>query len=356
MTLVCRRWRRVYYASPDVWRSILLDPSPQAPEGAWLACKARLLRRVGHLVADAELRSTHQDRSASRHQAQLLEALHPSVVTGVTLNYRQHASQPEAAVCALRRFHRHLTRLDLSTYRLPACTSDVLRQLAALRLLRCCSQQAPDDLLEAAAALPALTSLELVLGAPLSVALASTLGLLTTLRHLCCWAVAELPPEAWSGIAALPALTALQLKAGQHPAGALGQLAPLARHLRRLELDVLGAGKDVALPAGRRPLQLGELTALAGLQEWRLGRCSLTRGLQVCACPEHVPPVALPPEPPLGMLLGCRLLWPGEQPTVRVPVRCKLFHASVCSSATAGSTAAAIGARRQASGQRGRWR
>lgn len=52
ITLVCKRWRRLFHAEPSLWRDYRLMPSLGASTTSlpWLPCKLALLRRVARHV------------------------------------------------------------------------------------------------------------------------------------------------------------------------------------------------------------------------------------------------------------------------------------------------------------------
>lgn len=68
VTLVCKRWNRVFYSEPRLWRAYRLAGPPAAawealaPEGRerWLAVKCEQLQRVAGLVVEAEFDCTDE--------------------------------------------------------------------------------------------------------------------------------------------------------------------------------------------------------------------------------------------------------------------------------------------------------
>ena len=248
VTLVCRKWRDVFWAEPSLWRSIrLAQPcrSSAEEEAAGAAQQLQVLRRAARHVQAAEISAVHRSpqpaEAATWHAAELLLLLQPGTLRALALRHVATRSDapaclPEAALDALPRLATGLTRLELAGSRLagrPAAAA--LAQLRHLRQLSLHMGAVAGELLQAAAQLPALSRLEL--GSPpaeLPARMPELLGALMQLRQLACLGCGVLPAGTVAALAELPLLEEIDL-AMSLPREELPQLARLPA-LRRLEL------------------------------------------------------------------------------------------------------------------------
>jgi hypothetical protein len=199
VTSVCRRWRRVYWGEPSLWRGYraglpreaagwypspnegsltgqlaalwrsLAGPAHPPPAAAWLDTHARVLRRIGRHLASVEL---------------LLDTGHPAVPTACTPAFVELLGTVRDAAPAL-------AHLKLAAYALPAAASDVLSTLSGLR------------------------SLHLELRSLSSANLDSLVPLAGSLTSLVLYANACLAPKGLQPLAALTRLQQLELASSQ---------------------------------------------------------------------------------------------------------------------------------------------
>lgn len=206
ITLVCKRWHRVFHDQPRLWQTYCLAAPPSEVWEAlppderqrWLAAKSRQLRRVAGVVTAAEFRCAdellwlqHHSRSAGAGSllAALVGVLQPAALTSLRLNccpagqaagvaeqVAQEAALdvlfPPAAEAALTRFPR-LTSLavhvgaskrtdDQRAFQLSPAAAEALRQLRQLHHLSLVWQgEATAALLHSVLRLPHLTLLRL---------------------------------------------------------------------------------------------------------------------------------------------------------------------------------------------------
>jgi hypothetical protein len=177
---VCKRWERLFYAEPALWRRFLLRLANPAlpsttraspsPWGQWGAAKHRQLERVAGLVEVFEAGPRRIDFGSSqaamgrsgRSLEQYLSLLHPEVLTELVL-WWELAQLPE-----LLRFPR-LTRLLLHAgYGLPSGAAAVLLGMPQLRALALHVQEVSGDEMAAVLGLSQLTQLSLLVHAPLT--------------------------------------------------------------------------------------------------------------------------------------------------------------------------------------------
>lgn len=202
LTLVCKRWKHVFYAEPSIWRTVhlALPPATTAATDStgrqlWLANKQSQLRHAAAQVHSVQVwHTTEEQRGARCHRfsgpsihatwrlADLLCLLRPDRLTSAELRW-----QPFAADLALGSFTQ-LTRLVLHDRLAPApeATAAALRQLSHLRSLSVAATQLPAALVASAAQLSGLTALQLESGGALP-----ELAGLTVLARLRVLVVAE---------------------------------------------------------------------------------------------------------------------------------------------------------------------
>ncbi len=247
ITLVSRRWHRMFYSEPALWRSLELTADSldkayadgQAQQ--WFAARASLLRRVGGFVQhllysealedfytqalDEEDTDEDQDHGLPNMQqlaadsggewqlgSSVLAHLSPASLQCLHLDW---VAVDAAAAAALARF-RSLTQLQIN-----------------------CSDEMPSCLLAALLSLPRLLRLELRCDVGLPTGLPTALQQLTQLTSLACSSYATLPQ-----LSALLPLTQLrQLDWQDRGRASLLQvdLQPLLARLPYLESwDILG--------------------------------------------------------------------------------------------------------------------
>lgn len=149
ITLVCKRWLRVFYDTPALWRQFVVavprpppQPTPQqwadlpTALGQWADARAALLARQAGMVEALQLRNGDRLESlgGGSQLARFLRCLRPEAVRHVSLSGGIDESLPEAAVQSLAAL-TGLTRLQLSFEELPGSAAAVLRQLSTS--LRC---------------------------------------------------------------------------------------------------------------------------------------------------------------------------------------------------------------------------
>lgn len=328
-TLVCTRWRRLFFCEPTLWRSFKLAPGPEDAGSAWLAAKhavfARVAGMVEHLAVqdfalepDTELVSGRWQLAGRRPRghgtrlqlAAFLSLLEPERLTG--LRFMCDMQLPAAALSQCLRF-THLHSLSLLAEELPAGTPDTLRLLcpAALHALACRSVELPAGTVHAICQhLTNLTSLELDSVEPMM-----ELGQLSALCQLRSLTLVErqrrhdgtfmAPPLPSS----LPALTAYEFKSDEwlvELAGSLMQQCclqgsdpakPLSPAMILMGVHTLPSLSDLlgaALPAGTlccglvlltrelpasAVLQCAQLAVLPTLLLANLGSSSIEPGL-----------------------------------------------------------------------------
>ena len=226
VTLVSRRWQRVFYAEPDVWRSLqfsYLLPTSIANAGHdllpssatdWLASKLRLTKRVASLVTAAAVYGSgyrpgfcqmFTTSAAGEATVDILQLLQPSKLMELAIPWR--SEWPEAVLHAAARL-TGLTKLQLSSWRVPQAAAITLRSLPHL-----CS-------LELTAAEDNSSSL------PDAVILVLPQFLRLTSLNLRC---ARLPQDTATTIASLTQLCSLSLKANNMPQAVLLALPSLPR-------------------------------------------------------------------------------------------------------------------------------
>lgn len=191
MTLVCTRWRRLFYASRRVWQQLrIIEPthsaasSPTQAASSWRAGKRALLARVAPSMEELTIRGGHRPRELQGAQ------LGDSPPLGDLLL----GLQPAARLRALRLFLPRLGREQ-------AAAIASLSQLTELDV-RVLSQPHMGDADALAAA---------------GLAAAGLPGALPHLESLVLY-VPSLAPSTSSGLLALTRLTRLELSASQLPA------------------------------------------------------------------------------------------------------------------------------------------
>lgn len=218
MTLVCQRWRRVFYSRVcnRLWRSLTLTGShASSNQDNWLAAKRSLLQRVAAWAEAVTMRpearmSLVMRWVGARPAAQLLRLLHPATLRSLSLNYDCTTDVAQAL--------RRLT--GLTALRLPAgdgCKAvsehlatalSSLPQLQSLSLTISVWDLSSNGAMLTACFPSQVTALELRCG-PLRLE-GFPHSRLPVLAHLCL-SVSTLPPALVSDIAQLRALSHLEL-------------------------------------------------------------------------------------------------------------------------------------------------
>ncbi|KAL4421552.1 hypothetical protein ABPG75_010843 [Micractinium tetrahymenae] len=282
ITLVCKRWREVFNATPALWRCFTLNPQLHqkscAQQHACLAALHGLLQRVApHVTSFSIAMLGHIDVHGGPlgwPALRFLRLLQPSVLASLSLLHLP-ADAPATCEEAVRELLRHpqLTALELSqawcsdadAVPLPASLAHALDSLPHLRALSLSTSLAlPEGLLAAVQRLQGLTRLSLE---------AKSLPPLGALTTLC---------------------TLLQLELSDWTACRTWLLAAVQRlqGLTRLSLEAK------SLPP------LGALTALCTLLQLELSDRTATLAWQAAAG-EEAPPLQppLPADFPGGLLL-----------------------------------------------------
>ncbi|KAL4431089.1 hypothetical protein ABPG75_006345 [Micractinium tetrahymenae] len=291
VTLVCRRWQRVFYAEPSIWSTFQLVPGPallrQSAPGAcraWLGVQYRLLQRVAPAVATLVVRDSWCSDTASPDSPHLDTALALSLLsapacTGLVL--RTRSALADAAVQQVATLSR-LTALQLSTPQVTPGTAAALGTLHNLRALRLDTAALPDGACASLSRLGSLTLLDIEapqLPAGLAAVLTGLAGQLHTLclRTVTAWHCGRAwgpqpEPLDEATIAAIYHCTALKelslVLAKPLPPTALDSL-PQLHHLRRLVVQA---------PPSQQPLALPVLAQLASLEAFDVGTVSSVDG------------------------------------------------------------------------------
>lgn len=183
ITLVSRRWHRIFYSEPELWRSLHLTVSSANAAAAagqaqqWFASKSTLLHRVGgvvqHLVvadwrqtvgagAGAQWASMQQlaDQYGGWHlSSSVLAHLSPGALQSLRLHCE---AVDEAAAAALQHFSG-LLQLNLHCEGdVPSCVAAALPSLPQLQHLELAGSAMPQGLPAALQQLPQLTTLSCV--------------------------------------------------------------------------------------------------------------------------------------------------------------------------------------------------
>lgn len=169
---VCKRWARVHWGSPQLWRHVTVSAAqleqppialrPDAPlrmfaeherehqrrrEAGWQAAKRAQLQRVGHLAEAA----TFSGRVPPALLSALLHRLHPAALRDLELP--PHLSEEQAFILA---GFTQLTRLATNA---GVELSSILPRLAKLQHLTLARGQVSTQLMNALQSLAALTCL-----------------------------------------------------------------------------------------------------------------------------------------------------------------------------------------------------
>lgn len=154
MTSVSRRWRRLFFSHPPLWRSFELrcpgaELSP-AQRAEWAAAKHRLLQRVGPLVRTFDAYGVDPLQLGGSTRLQLPDFVHclgPEALESVT--YTPTGPLIESMLAALLRFPRLRSLSMKSMQHLPPNATWVLHQLGALVELASTVGSLPADALQA---------------------------------------------------------------------------------------------------------------------------------------------------------------------------------------------------------------
>ena len=166
--LVSKRWQRLFFAAPGLWRQFVIgNPTFWAwseERAQRAAARGALLARVAAMVESLEVNQCDQlERLDGGGQlARVMRCLRPAVARSVCLNgaYAGRAA-PTDAVAALAGLTL-LTSLQLSGCELPPHTTSVLHQLSgSLHSLSLGAREISPDLVAPLLLLPHLTGLHL---------------------------------------------------------------------------------------------------------------------------------------------------------------------------------------------------
>lgn len=216
--LTCRRWRRLFWSEPALWRRVAVDFSglefarlaPEQQQAAVVG-KAAMLQRVARFLREADLNcECRRDQAAL-----LLESLQPEVLTALRLLVSACGPYTFPVVVATEAVLRRataLTRLVLDRTYLLEDEAGVLGALTQLRHLQMWDAQD-----------------------------AVVAGVVPTLRRLTCLhlnASSALPSDVGAAVRQLPDLVHLELcDRGSLPPLALPAPAPTWPALRSFSLD-----------------------------------------------------------------------------------------------------------------------
>lgn len=164
VTLVSKRWHRLFLSHPPLWRSFELHDGASAlsadQRAAWAAAKHRLLRCVGPLVrsfAAVELDPQQMGGSSGLQLPDFVHCLSPAALE--TVSYTVTEPLTDGMMAALLRFPRLRSLSIIGAEEWPLNATWVLRQLDALEGLQSNPCTLPPDAL---CALPStLTHLQL---------------------------------------------------------------------------------------------------------------------------------------------------------------------------------------------------
>ncbi len=182
MTLVSKRWRRLFVSTRDLWREFsvsipdrlyydrLKRPGWEEEREQWAAARAALLARVSPMIESLELNRCDDLEllGCGGELARLVRCLSPAVARSVSFSGTYSGIEvPRDAVTALAGLTR-LTSLRLSGCKLPPHTATVLRQLSAsLSALSLEDDELSAELAATLPLLPYLTCLHLSSVGPL---------------------------------------------------------------------------------------------------------------------------------------------------------------------------------------------
>ena len=269
LNLVSRRWQRVFYAEPGLWRHLRLGACSLKPPPArkqWFAAKRTLAQRVSSLVTQASVVWDADATSGFTGLAMdVLRLLQPGMLTGLALT-RSDSSWPrpqplsDAAVRELPRF-TGLTRLQLDGPLLPPSTAGALRQLPQLCSLACSAGSLPEARAAALVQLSVLRDLDLrcsELQPPAEAMLCVAVRRLPQLRSLRMRLDLDdsMPKQLVDSMAGLTQLTLLALSSQQCPT-----LQQLTRLTRLQHLHISQGGRST-------PWQPPEPAAFTALQSY----------------------------------------------------------------------------------------
>ena len=201
VTLVCKRWHRVFYATPALWRRLVIAvPRPPplltqqqwadlpASLGQWVDARAALLARVAGMVEALELQNGDglKPLGGGGQLARLLRCLRPQAARGVKLDAFD-LSLPEAAMQSLAAL-TGLTHLELVCDKLHGSAAAALLQLGAtLRRLQLLATSVPAEVADALPLLSQLTHLDVWFSDPQLPADWRSLTALVQLQRLRLW-------------------------------------------------------------------------------------------------------------------------------------------------------------------------
>ncbi|KAL4422887.1 hypothetical protein ABPG75_009084 [Micractinium tetrahymenae] len=185
--LVSRRWRRVFFSEPGIWRhTSTVLPNHSGPAG--LAVEQRMLQRVAPLVHSlvATQREGPEGLSpaAGEQLAATLRVLRAALVARLDLDWSEGGLTPEVFSAGCLGRLSGLTELSLRSVRLPDEAAEAVHRLTTLRDLAVEARSIAYELLSGLSALTQLTRLHLGSGQLLSLSPLTHLSALHRLRQL----------------------------------------------------------------------------------------------------------------------------------------------------------------------------
>ncbi len=198
ITLVSRRWHRVFYSEPDLWRSLELTAESldaayaEGKARQWFAARANLLRRVGRFVQHLSHSEALED-----FDDDMLEVDDSDEGQQVKLQQLAAASGSQWRLGSSVLAHLSpaaLQSLSLEWPTLVAAAAAALARLSSQTQLQIdCGDQQPRYLLASLASVPQLQCLELRSDVSLPEGLPTELQPLTQLTSLTCESDGSLP-------------------------------------------------------------------------------------------------------------------------------------------------------------------
>ena len=170
LCLVSKRWQRVLYSTPELWSSMLARLSGDAE---YIACKQRVMRRVGGMVASLHLESPQPPEAAERSRAAAAAYLPHLPAPTQLRSLLLEEVELSAAVLVMLPGQLQLDSLDLTLHTFDEAAQGAARlipalpQLAQLRSLGLELRQLSSQLLGGVLRLRQLTSLRLSSYAPM---------------------------------------------------------------------------------------------------------------------------------------------------------------------------------------------
>ncbi|PSC67939.1 deleted in malignant brain tumors 1 -like isoform C [Micractinium conductrix] len=247
VTLVCKRWRHLFYAEPSLWRRFVLRPG--SADG-WLPAKHALLAHVARLVEELHVFDTRGEQAgagAALHWdlavPQLgLEAFLRLLPRGglTVLRLAVCTQHVGAQLAAAALDFPQLRHLELGLLSMPPNLPGLLRQLSLSRFKAACAMQFPAALFDSLVQQPSLRALQLTTSALLHAPQLAALTALASLHSLMlteCGARGDGTTMQPPPLTAFPHLRDCLLQAG----------CPTALEVEGARMEALSIGKGLLL-------------------------------------------------------------------------------------------------------------